>query len=316
MSRVPALPIAAALLAVACLRCAPAAAETLTCTAISALPATISTAGTYCLNNNLYYSASTGAAINITASKVVLDCNDHSITNTRTPGPGTSYGIIASNQSHVTIRNCQVQSFYRGISFYESLSFGSHDNRVEHNDVQRSSLAGTQIAGSNNIISNNRVTQNVGNGADNYTYGILVSSYSGRGVGNLVEHNLVTDIAPGANVRVIGIYLLDVLNTTVKDNSISGMYPVLDLGVYGIVGSPSVLGTSVIGNTIASATGLPPNTGGLSYSGANYDGIRFDAPTTSANHNICTGNVVGHFISNILVESAGAGCVKSGNVEY
>jgi parallel beta-helix repeat protein len=313
MNRALALPIITALLALALLRSAPASAETLTCTDVTSLPLIISTPGHYCLNRNFTQSFSS-AAININASQVVLDCNNHFVINTST-ALGTS-GVYVSNKNLVTVRNCELQNFTRGIAFFESAAGASRNNRVEHNDVQKAKLAGIQIAGSNNIIDGNRVTENQGY-TSSYTYGILVSSFDVQGVGNVVQNNAISDIAPSVYVRVIGIYLLDVQNTTVKDNTISALYPPLDLGVYGIVGSSTVLGTAVVDNTILSATGSPSaGGGGISYGGANYDGVRFDSATSTGNHNVCRGNVVGHFLSNINMETPTSGCVKDSNTEF
>lgn len=295
------------------LRSAPVAAETLTCTDLPTLPVAITVAGHYCLNKNFAQAFAT-APINIGASNVVLDCNNHFITNT---GTATVTGIYVINKNLVTVRNCVVQGFGRGVGFFESVAGLSRNNRIEQNDIRKSTLAGIQAAGSANIIDGNRVSDNTGDASSSYTYGILLSSFDALGVGNVISNNSVTNIAPSRYVRVIGIYLLDVLNTTVKGNAISALYPPLDLGVYGIVGSPTVLGTAVVGNTVLSATGLPSaGGGGISYGGANYDGVRFDSATSTAGHNVCRDNVVGHFYFDINAETVSSGCVKDSNTEF
>jgi len=186
---------------------------------------------------------------------------------------------------------------------------------IEHNDVRKSKLAGIQVAGASNMIDGNRITENAGS-TSSYTYGVLLSSFDSLGAGNVIRDNVISNIAPNVYVRVAGIQLLDVQNTTVQGNRISAMYPPLDLGVYGILGSPTVLGTAVIGNTILSATGSPSaGGGGISYGGASYDGIRFDATVSSGNHNVCRDNVVGHFVSDITGETT-VGCVKDSNTEF
>jgi parallel beta-helix repeat protein len=299
------------LLAVATLAPAPAAAETTVCTGLPTLPVTISTAGTYCLNKNFSQSFA-AAAIIINAHNVVLDCNDHYINNTT----GGVTGVYASNRSGVTVRNCNITNFGRGIAFFESVDGASRNNVIVNNAVDKSRLAGIQVAGTANLIQDNRVSENLG-GASSYTYGILVSSYLGTGVGNVVRNNTVTNMAPSLYVRVTGIYLLDVDNTAVLGNTISSLYPPLDLGVYGIVGSTTVLGTAAVGNTVLAATGGPPGGGGgITYGGASYDGIRFDADPDTFNRNVCRDNVVGHWVSNILTESATVGCYKEQNTEF
>jgi len=295
------------------LRAAPAGAETLTCTDITALPFTISASGHYCLNKNFTIAFASGAAaVNVNANNVVLDCNNHFVINTGTAG---ATGVYASNKSQVTVRNCGVQGFTRGIAFFETAGGASRSNVIEHNDVRKSKLAGIQVAGASNVIEGNRITENAGS-TSSYTYGILLSSFDTLGAGNVVDNNVINNIAPNVYVRVAGIYLLDVQDTTVRGNTISAMWPPMDLGVYGIIGSPTVLGSIVTGNSISSATGSPSGGGGgISYGGASYDGIRFDATVNSSNHNVCRDNVVGHFISDINGEST-VGCVKDSNTEF
>jgi parallel beta-helix repeat protein len=304
--------LAYALLVVSLL-CSPAAsAETLTCTDITTLPYTISAAGNYCLNQN-FSAVYASQPITINASNVVLDCNDHSITHT---GSAAINGVYAANKSLVTVRNCALIGFSRGIAFFETGAGLSRNNRVSGNDVRKGRLVGIQVAGSANIVENNRISENFG-GSNTYTYGILLSSYGATGVGNVIRSNLITNISPSLSVRVTGIYLLDIQNTAVKDNVISALFPPRDLGAYGIVGSPTTFGTAAVGNTILAVTGNPPGGGGgLIYDGASYDGIRFDAIPTSSNRNVCRSNTVGHFVSDITAESGSAGCVIDANTTF
>jgi hypothetical protein len=299
-------------LALLALHARPAAAETLTCTNVTVLPTTISAAGHYCLNSN-FTQAFAASPVTINASNVVLDCNDHTITNS---GTGVPNGITVNNQSQVTIRNCNISTFGRGIALYETVVGASRNNHVEHNDVRKSKVAGIQVGGSANLVEYNRISENVG-GSGTYTYGILLNGAGGIGVGNVVRNNIITNIAPSVYVRVTGIHILDVDNTLVANNTISALYPPRDLGTYGIVGGVNSLGDVAVGNTILSPTGSPPGGGGgLTYDGANYDGILFTADPDTYNRNVCRANVVGHFYSNITAEGATAGCVTDGNTEF
>lgn len=303
-----------AVLLASLLRGGSAGAETLTCTELSTLPATISSSGHYCLNAN-FSQVFAASPISINTNQVVLDCNDHAITQTGTGTPPVN-GINIVNRTNVTVRNCNVINFTRGIAISETAAGASRNNRIEHNDIRKARIAGIQVGGSASIIEGNRISDNLG-GSYPYTYGILVNSFGAQGVGNVVRNNIITNIAPNIYVRVTGIYLLDVHNTAVKDNVISAMFPPRDLGVYGIVGSPTTLGTAAIGNTILSATGGPPaGGGGLTYDGASYDGIRFDAAPSANNHNVCRSNTVGHFISNITAETGSVGCITDSNTAF
>jgi len=303
--------VAPALLAFAALAPAPAAAETLTCTNISTLPTTISLPGHYCLNQN--FSASYAApAILVNANNVVIDCNDHYINNTA----GSTTGIYVSNRQTVTVRNCAITNFSRGIAFFETSAGGSRNNLITGNRVLRARLSGIQVAGSANIVEYNRVSENTG-GSAGTTYGILVSSFDGNGVGNVIRNNTVTHIAPSLYVAVAGIYLMDVDNNAVINNTVSGLFPPLDKLVDGIVASPTVLGTAAVGNTVLAITGNPPGGGGgISYGGGSYNGIRFEADPDANNRNVCRFNVAGHWQTNIIAETATTGCVKDGNTEF
>src|ERR1700685_3893541 len=76
---------------------------------VTSLPAVISTPGTWCLNQNLSTSTIGGYAIRIAANDVVLDCNDFLVDGLPL-GLGTGeYGIFADNQTHATVRHCNVR---------------------------------------------------------------------------------------------------------------------------------------------------------------------------------------------------------------
>jgi parallel beta-helix repeat protein len=300
------------LLASALLAPTPAAAETTVCTGLPTLPTTITVSGHYCVNKN-FSQAFSAAAIIINAHNVVLDCNDHSINNTS----GGVTGVYASNRSGVTVRNCNISNFGRGIAFFETADGASRNNVIVNNAVSKSRLVGIQVAGTSNLIADNRVTENLGGSTGGgYTYGILLSSFGDNGVGNVIRNNTITNMAPSIYARVIGIYMNDVDNNALIGNTISSLFPPMDLGVYGIIGSTTSIGNAAIGNTVLAATNDPPGGGGgISYGGANYDGILFNANPDTWNRNVCRDNTVGHWLTNITAETTEIGCVKDQNTE-
>lgn len=304
--------VAPALLAFAALAPAPAAAETLTCTNITSLPTTISVPGHYCLNQN-FSAAYASPAIVVSANNVVLDCNDHYINNTS----GSVTGVHATNRSQVTVRNCVIINFGRGIAFFETIANNSKNNLVTGNRVLRSRLTGIQMAGSANVVEFNRVSDNFG-GSALATYGILVSAEtSAPGVANVVRNNTITAFAPSRYVDEVGIYLIDVDNTAVLNNTISGLFPPLDKTAQGIVAAPGVLNNAAVGNTVLAITGNPPGGGGgITYGGGSTNGISFEADPDTQNRNACRFNVVGHWQVNVVAETTLVGCVKDGNTEF
>ncbi|MBI5225457.1 hypothetical protein HY989_06320 [Candidatus Micrarchaeota archaeon] len=54
---------------------------------------------------------------NITASSIIFDCNGYTIR-----GNTSGYGINISNKNHITIKNCIIQNFSRGISAENSIN--------------------------------------------------------------------------------------------------------------------------------------------------------------------------------------------------
>jgi hypothetical protein len=99
-----------------------ARAETNVCTTISALPATLTTPGVYCLQSDLAITAGVGKemAINIpAASDITLDCNGFRISGTvpTTANEATleHTGVYIGSSSRVTVRNCRLTGFHYGI---------------------------------------------------------------------------------------------------------------------------------------------------------------------------------------------------------
>ena len=89
-------------------------AETVDCTAVTSLPATIDTQGIYCLTANLATSQASGYAINITANNVTLDLNGWKVGG-QAAGVGTAVYGIYSTANNVTVKNGIVRGFYAGI---------------------------------------------------------------------------------------------------------------------------------------------------------------------------------------------------------
>jgi hypothetical protein len=105
---------------------ASAQAETVNCTAIGAIPFTITAPGVYCLKSNKNTNITNGIAITINASNIVLDLNGFTL-NGSAAGPGTeAIGIGLSHNNvlrqNITVKNGTVQGFSIGIGFVGSQS--------------------------------------------------------------------------------------------------------------------------------------------------------------------------------------------------
>jgi hypothetical protein len=288
-----------------------ARAETLTCTDLTALPATISAPGHYCLNAD-FSQVFTTAAINIAASNVELDCNGHAVTQAGTSGVA---GVYASNRSQVTVRGCTLNNFGRGIAFFESGTHLSLDNRIVDNVLRGSQITAIQAAGSGNVVAGNHIAGNVGSPSGPTSYGILVTAYNSDGIGNVVRNNEITRFVPNASVNPIGIYLLGVDGSTVADNHIDSLWPPTSRASFGIYfGGVSVNGVAVR-NHVFSASGAPSGSP-LTFPGAQSRGIYFEAIAGIDSNNVCRDNVVGHWLTDIEPVGSSGGCLKLDNVEF
>src|SRR5205085_1744728 len=121
---------------------------------IDALPATITTQGTWCLRQNLDTSATSGPMIDIQTNNVTIDCNGFRMRGSG-GGPSTAaFGIFASGRLNITIRHCTIGGFLVGIA----LNDGS-DYLVENNLIDQSRFIGIKPAGSGVAVLDNVIGQ-------------------------------------------------------------------------------------------------------------------------------------------------------------
>ncbi len=140
----------------------------------------ITTPGTYSLQNDIAYSGSGAGSVcfNIKADGVVLDCNGHTIASIA----GGEHGIFANGKTGVTVRNCIITDFTRGIYFQfspngkiinntaDSNLFGiyiydSANSRLTNNTANNNRQEGIRIQSTtNNILTGNTATNNTDRG--------------------------------------------------------------------------------------------------------------------------------------------------------
>ena len=250
----------------------PASAETINCTPITSLPATIDTQGLYCLTGNLATSQVSGIAINITANNVTLDLNGWKVGG-QAAGTGTNAFGIYSTAVNVTVKNGIVRGFFAGIWLTgrgavvqdmlvdQNTKTGIFVNGtgavVEHNQVVDTggSTNGTNVnavgieADSGGVKLNNNMVSGLtatGNGDE---YGIFAS-----GANSLVQNNFVTDTAvPTGGGSSFGIYQYG--NSLAVNNTVSNFdYGIVNSGIYAHntaynCTTPYYLGTAGVGNS-------------------------------------------------------------------
>jgi len=229
-----------------------AQAETTNCTAITSLPYTISSQGTYCLNGNLSTNMTSDNAITINTGNVVLDLNGYTIGGSQA-GTGTqAIGIYAFYRKNITIRNGTVRGFFRGIWLEDSSPYTtSQGHIIEDIRADRNTQNGIMVEGLGNIIRNNLVLSTGGNSSYPSFNGIYVLGPGNRVINNdvyetkeqgtvwacgiyanstsglVVENNRMGNAAFGTGYSA-GIYIQASANAMVKDNTISKM----NYGIY------------------------------------------------------------------------------------
>lgn len=123
-----------------------------TCTTIiNTLPYTISSPGTYCLRTNSITQSFYG--VQILSSDVVLNCRGRSI-EAAVPQSGSDGISTMSGLDNVTVQNCIVKGFDRGIS----IGHEAHGAQVLNNRVENGLSDGIIVWGHNARVVNNRVS--------------------------------------------------------------------------------------------------------------------------------------------------------------
>jgi hypothetical protein len=168
----------------------PALAETVNCTPINAVPATISTPGSYCLTKNLTAPTPLSfSAIQITANDVTLDLNGFKLTGTGSPGPNAQHdmGIFCAVCKNVTIRNGTVAGFDTAIRLGDTFSSELRGNIIEQIRATRNTRLGIAAMGAGIIVRDNLILQTGGDIQSGETCGICVSGVGIRVINNDIE---------------------------------------------------------------------------------------------------------------------------------
>jgi hypothetical protein len=125
-------------------------AEDSSCTAITSVPAVISSPGVYCLAGDISTAMTTGAAISIEANSVVLDLRGHRLGNLGASASGATAVRVGRstaswpNLQNITIRNGTVRGFGSGVQI-AALSGGGSAEDVIVEDVRFEATRGAVI---------------------------------------------------------------------------------------------------------------------------------------------------------------------------
>ena len=172
------------------------------CAPITTLPAVITVQGRYCFTGNLATAITSGHAIDVQASNVLLDLNGYRLDGLAAGSGTTANGIHALNRQNVTIRNGTVRGFLRGI-FLENT--GSQGHVIEDVRADQNTFVGIAADGSGNMVRNNQVAKTGG------TTAVVPANASGfeiQGDGARVLNNDVIDTVAQAGGTARGIHLI------------------------------------------------------------------------------------------------------------
>ena len=212
---------------------APAQAETVDCTPVTSLPATISAQGIYCLTGNLATSQTSGNAIIITANNVTLDLNGWKVGG-QAAGTGTRAVGIVSAAANVTVKNGIVRGFYFGINLT------GRGATVKGITADQNTVDGIRVGGTGSVVQGNQVVDTGGTTylTDAEATGIYVS-----GPGSLVKNNLVSGLTAAGSSPEFGIYFATgAAQSTARGNIVSDTARAsggTSIGIY-MYGTPAV----------------------------------------------------------------------------
>jgi len=281
--------------------CAPGAAraETTACTVVDSLPAVLSEPGRYCLDADLAIAGSAVDAVQITASDVVLDCNEHRLLGSTAANTGVGVRI-GSAAARVVVRHCRIEGFGNGIYTDWVADTAPRAVRVQGNTVVGPIWTGIWVSGSGNLVEGNRISALRGGASGPYTTGIFLDGAPGVAAGNVVRGNEVRAFRPTYPTvdeynLSMGIQATYQQGLVVEDNTVVGLLARTGGGVYGITTGHAV-NTLMRGNVVLSA----PVPQAAPLDGGNWVGLFLQGTVEEQATNQCADNTVGHFNSNIV----------------
>lgn len=216
------------------------------CRVIKRLPVTINQSGNWCLEKDLRYNNTTGAAIEITRHNVVLDLNGYRVSGSSNPATDAT-GIRVSPRSNVQIVNGVVERFRVGVQarsgrgllieqmkFDTIREFGVHQTGTAKGTIIREnvfantgrssqelnyaiainidSLNGSEVTASNIRIVNNTISEvfNAQRNEFRFSFGISANASTVEISGNTIT-----------NVLDVGIFANDCRQCLIDDNYVA-----------------------------------------------------------------------------------------------
>ncbi len=189
------------------------------CTVIASLPHAIRAPGRYCYAADLESPSVNG--LSIEASDVSLDCRGFRTTSAlpRTPGSDGIYTVGAVR--NVTIRNCRVTGFDRGITAFA----GAVGARILDNHVDAAQTVGIGAWGDGAQVVGNRVTNTSPAQAGQYSNGIslLPRTPEIAATGQALVRNVVVNVY--GSPQSTGILVYGSAAPLIKGNTVMALRP-------------------------------------------------------------------------------------------
>lgn len=257
---------------------------------IDSVPAVVTSPGVWCLQHDLATAQASGAAITLAADDVTLECNGFKIGGLAAGTATDALGVVATQRTQVTIRDCGIRGFRSGIQL-----INVEQVLVERNRLDNSREEGMRILAVGGIVRRNRVSATGGRPDSEESTGFDL-----YGV-DVVEDNVVSGItvASTRSQRARG-FRLHGQGMTVRGNRVRGL--VIDRSL-----SPGLITASGISVSGPSARVIDNQVVSDIFYGVGIQG-------SSNGVTRCIGNTVGRFRSNTYLACAdGGGNVAFGN---
>lgn len=245
---------------------------------IDALPATVSTQGTWCLRRDLTTALASGNAITIATNNVTVDCNDFKLGGLAAGAGTATTGISANSRQNTVVRNCNIRGFQVGIGF---LGGGGH--RVEHNSLDGITHTGISVESAGSTIHDNRV---IDTGGSTVNPGEAIGIYAADTVdilGNTV--NGVAGLPDSGVAHAYGIATFQNSEGSVAGNRVRGLVSAGAGTTFGIYNSSS--GRLILRDNDVQGSGVAASVG-----------VHCTDDQATARDNVVTGFITG--ISNCL----------------
>jgi len=253
---------------------------------IDALPAVVSTQGTWCLRKDVSTAMASGTAISIQANNVTLDCNGFKLGGLAAGLDTGANGIGWINRNNITVRNCSIRGFEYGLN---ANGGGDAYHAIENNRFDGNTHVGIHLAGDNHRVVGNQLNDTGGSPGWAGSFGMSITGDHVVVQGNTIAGVWVSDTANNGNGSAYGIVAVTGRGNVFQDNHILALIP---RGT-GSARALAVAHALVQGNVVLNAAG-----GGTTA----VDGSNDGAPPS-----LCIGNRISGYTTTLDTCTSGGG---------